>query len=228
MGSDPIKVYGTGSLTYYGGGIDYTGREVEPERRCHTCPVARGCAYRVNPRSFQMDYDAVVEIADHCVWSKEMDLYDNSELVISYANGGTATFHECHFTSDYSREFWFTGTRGKMYGYYDNPGRFLIRIEYAHAADRHTEEWKTPAIRGSHGGGDARLRDEFYRRIVENDRSYETIRSAYYSTALAVCAEESIDSGMAVAIPPLEISDAASSRVDAASSLVAEQVLLTS
>ena len=67
-----------------------------------------------------------------------MDLNDNSELCITYANGGKATFQECHFTPEYSREFWLVGTKGKMYGYYDNPGRFLIRVEYSHAGARRT------------------------------------------------------------------------------------------
>ena len=45
------------------------------------------------------------------------------------------------------------------------------------------------------------MRDEFYRRIVENDPPVDALESAYYSTALALCAEESIGSGMPVVIP---------------------------
>jgi len=196
MGSNPVKVYGIG-------GLDFYGRKAKPGLKCRNCS-RRGCPYRVISRRLEMDYDATVEIADDCVWSKEMNLNDNSELCISYANGGKATFHECHFTPEYSREFWLVGTRGKLYGYYDNPGRFLIRIEYAHDRERRTEEFKPVHTGGGHGGGDERLRDEFYRRIVENDPPREAAASAYYSTALAICAEESIESGMPVAIPPLD------------------------
>ena len=39
--------------------------------------------------------------------------------------------------------------------------------------------------------------------IVENDPPTEAVRSAYYSTALAVCAGQSIESGMPVDIPAL-------------------------
>ena len=151
-----------------------------------------------------MDYGVTVEKEDCCVWSREMDLNDNSELCISYANGGKATFHECHFTPDYTREFWLIGTKGKMYGYYDNPGRFLIRIEYSHSPERRTVEFKPPYAGGGHGGGDNSLRNEFYRRIVENDPPRAAVESAYYSTALAVCAEDSIESGLPVAIPALD------------------------
>jgi len=197
MGSHPVKVYAIGGLDFYGGDAD-------PELRCRDCEKSPTCPYAVDYRRFKMDYDAVIEKQDRCVWSREMDLNDNSELCISYANGGKATFHECHFTPEYTREFWLIGAKGKMYGYYDNPGRFLIRIEYAHSRERRTEEFKPPYEGGGHGGGDANLQREFYRRIVEHDPPVEAVESAYYSTALAICAENSIESGMAVAIPPLE------------------------
>ena len=196
MNSDPIKIYGIGGLDFYGGKED-------PKLRCRDCSKYDQCPYAVDYRGFHMDYDAVIEKEDYCVWSRAMDLDDNSELCISYANGGKATFHECHFTPEYSREFWLTGTKGKLYGYYDNPGHFLIRIEDSYTSERRTEELRPPYEGGGHGGGDPNLREEFHRRIVENDPPLEAIASAYYSTALAICAEESIETGLPVKIPPL-------------------------
>jgi predicted dehydrogenase len=197
MGSRPVKVYGMGGQDFYG------GKEPE-ELRCRDCAKRAGCPYAIDYRGFTMDYGAVVERPDYCVWSRRMDLNDNSELCIGYANGGKATFHECHFTPDYSREFWLIGTRGRLYGYYDNPGRFRIRIEDAHSPERRAEEFYPPYEGGGHGGGDDNLRDEFYRRIVENKPPVEAMESAYYSTALAIRAEESIESGQALTIPPLD------------------------
>ena len=195
MGSHPVTVYGIG-------GMDFYGRKEDPGLRCGECDRADTCPYCVKEQQLTMDYGVAVETRDACVWSREMDLNDNSELCISYAGGGKATFQECHFTPDYSREFWLVGDEGKMYGYYDNPGRFLVRIEYSHSPERRTEEWRPPATGGSHGGGDRNMRDEFYRRIIESDPQLDALESAYYSTALAICAEESIDSGMPVSVPP--------------------------
>ena len=194
MGSNPVKVYGIGGLDFYGG-IE------EPGFKCRDCTRA-DCPYRMLPCGFQPGDGE--EKPDECVWSKAMDLNDNSELCISYANGGKATFHECHFTPDYSREFWLVGTKGKMYGYYDGPGRFRIRIEYSYSPERRTEEFRPTRREGGHGGSDDALREEFHRRIVEDDRPTEAQSSAYYSTALAVCAERSIESGLPVSIPPLD------------------------
>lgn len=193
-GSRPVKVYGIGGQDFYG--------QVETHGlRCRNCDKT-DCHYRARPHGFRPEPDAP-DGWDYCVWSKDMDLNDNSELCISYENGVKATFHECHFTPDYSREFWLVGTKGKMYGYYDGPGRFLVRIEYTNAPDRRTEEFKPPRPEGGHGGSDGFLRDEFYRRIVANTPSDDALHSAYYSTALAACAEESIETGLPVAIPPM-------------------------
>ncbi|HOL66833.1 MAG TPA: Gfo/Idh/MocA family oxidoreductase, partial [bacterium] len=202
MGSHPTRVYAIG-------GLDYYGRQAPPELRCRHCQKGKSCPYWLDYESFQLDYTTVKDVADFCVWSKEMDLNDNSELCISYASGGKATFHESHFTPEYSREFWLVGTRGKLYAYYDNPGRFLIRIEYAHSSARHTEEWKPPCPGGGHGGGDEGLRMEFLRRIITpgldvRRLNEEALASGYYSTALALGAETSIETGQAVTIPALE------------------------
>lgn len=192
--SEPIKVYATGGRDFYGG-------EENAKKRCAECEKANTCNYWINAKRFQLDYGtSLFELPDYCVWSKEMDLDDNAQLLITYASGVKATFQECHFTPDYTREFWFIGTKGKMYGYFDNPGRFLIRIEYSHEAQRRTEEWKPESTGGSHGGGDTALAEDFYTRIIENKKTIEPVKSAYYSTALALCANESIETGLPIDI----------------------------
>lgn len=196
MGSTPVKVYGIG-------GLDFYGRRESPDLCCSQCTKASNCPYRIKKHRLTMDYDAEIEIKDYCVWNRNLDLNDNSELCITYANGGKATFQECHFTPEYSREYWLVGDQGKLYGYYDNPGRFLVRVEHAHANERYTEEFKPEHTGGAHGGGDDNLREEFYRRIVAHEPAPDMLESAYYSTALAICAEDSIATGQPVAIPSL-------------------------
>jgi predicted dehydrogenase len=198
MGSTPVKVYGIG-------GLDFYGRMESPELRCSQCNKASKCPYHIEKPLFTMDYGEDVEIKDYCVWNRTLDLNDNSELCISYANGGKATFHECHFTPEYSREYWLVGERGKLYGYYDNKGRFLVRLEHAQANERFTEEYKPEHTGGAHGGGDKNLRQEFYRRIIAREPALDMLESAYYSTALAICAETSIETGQPVVIPALAV-----------------------
>lgn len=161
VGSVPVAVYGTGGRDVFGGGRDYTGREVESDRHCGACPVAADCPYFIDAARFRLDYGATVQVADACVWRRDMDLNDNAQLAITYQNGVKATFQECHFTPDYTREFTLIGTRGKMTGFYDNEGRFSIRIDERHAADARSEEWKPASPGGGHGGGDEALRAEF-------------------------------------------------------------------
>jgi hypothetical protein len=90
-----------------------------------------------------------------------------------------------------------------MYGYYDNECRFSIKIQQSHAPEGFTEEWKPVSTGGGHGGGDEALREEFYQLIKNGERPDWAMDSAYYSTALAICAEESIHSGQPVTIPGL-------------------------
>ena len=195
--SRPSRVYGIGGQGHF-------GRKEPPERRCSDCDRAEQCPHFVRA-SITMDYGAIRHGRDDCVWSSAMDLDDHSLLAVTYESGAKATFQECHFTPEYTREFWLVGAEGKMYGHYDNEGRFLIRIEYAHSRGRQTEEWRPAAAGGAHGGGDVGLRNEFHRRITEHLPDEDAIDSAYYSTALALCAQESIDTGSPVDILPLSV-----------------------
>lgn len=207
VGSNPVKVFGMGGLDVFGKQDD--GPEVEDSLRCADCEKADSCPHYIADKKLVMDYGESVRTSDICVWNKEMDINDNSELCIMYANGVRATFQEIHFCPDYSREFWFVGTKGKMYGFYNNAGNFVIRIHKHTPAiekadrERDVEEFHPQALPGGHGGGDPALRDEFYRCIIENVPPTDVMESAYYSTALAACAEESIESGLPVSIPQL-------------------------
>ena len=196
MGSAPAKVYAVGGQGFY-------GRNAPPDLQCHSCPKSATCSYYLDRDHVVLDYGVPVRRPDYCVWSSGMDLDDHSVLCITYANGAKATFQECHFTPEYTREFWLVGTEGKMYGYYDNPGNFRIRVE-RRCSNTGPEELRPPRGEGDHGGGDNNLRDEFHRRIVEHDPAPDALESAYYATAVAVCAEESIANGGPVTVPPLD------------------------
>ena len=195
MGTAPATVYAVGGLGSFGGNAP-TGL------RCHACGKSATCPYYLDKDHVALDYGAPVSRPDYCVWSSAMDLDDHALLCITYANGAKATFQECHFTPEYTREFWLVGTEGKMYGFYDNPGNFRIRIGRRHSQAA-PQELRPPREEGDHGGGDNNLREEFHRRIVENAPAPDALESAYYATVLAICAGESIASGGPVAIPPL-------------------------
>jgi len=196
LGGRPIKVFASGNLDVFGG-------EESDDKLCRNCEKKDTCPYYVNYKSFVMDYGELVTIDDYCVYSKERDLNDNSQLLIEYDTGARATFTECHFTPEYSREFTLIGDMGKMYGFYNNEGHFIIRISYRHSD--HIDEYRPKPTGGGHGGGDKRMIDEFLDRILKKKNLNEKeIESGYYSAVLAICAEESIQKKVPVDIPLID------------------------
>lgn len=192
MGGRPTRVFALG-------GLDYYGRTAPADRRCRDCG-RRECPFFVDYHRFVMDYGAEVELPDLCVWGEDATTLDNSELVIQYDNGTKATFTECHFTPEYSREFTLIGAEGKMYGHYNNEGHFVIRID--HRFSDRIDEYRPVHPGGGHGGGDPRLLDEFVRCCRgENVDPRSGVLAAYDSTVLGICAEQSIDAGQPIDIP---------------------------
>jgi predicted dehydrogenase len=197
MGGRPVRVFASGGLDVFGG--------KEPDDKlCRDCEKKDTCPYYVNHKSFMMDYGQEVTIEDHCVYSKDMDINDNSQLLIEYNNGARATFTECHFTPEYSREFTLIGDKGKMYGFYNNEGDFVIRVSYRHS--NHIDEYRPKSTGGGHGGGDIRIINEFLKRILKKSKSNkEAMESAYDSAVLAICAEKSIEEKKVIDIPLMEV-----------------------
>lgn len=195
MGSRPVRVYASGGLDVFGGD--------EPnDKRCRDCEKKETCPYFVDYKRFVLDYGEEVSIEDGCVYAKEVTLGDNSQLLIEYENGKRATFTECHFTPEYSREFTLIGDKGKMYGFYNNEGHFNIRISYRHSY--HIDEYHPPHPGGGHGGGDPAIKKKFIENIITGKKDKENLESAYYSTAVGICAEKSIETGKVIEIPEME------------------------
>jgi predicted dehydrogenase len=191
MGSRPIRVFATG-------GLDVFGKKEPVSKRCHVCEIRDKCPYNISSKATTLDYNLKISVEDGCVYSQERDLNDNSMAIIEYNNGARATYTECHFTPEYTREFTFIGDKGKMYGFYSNEGNFTIRIQYRHTD--HIDEYHPPLTEGAHGGGDRRLMDDFLACIVNGKTLQYNLQEARDATAVAAAAEESIETGLPVDI----------------------------
>lgn len=195
--SSPRKVYCSGGLDVFGG--------KEPnDKRCRNCEDKETCSYYIDVISgVEMDYDVVVEKDDLCVYAEECDVHDNSLVIIDYDNRARINYMECHFTPDYSREFTFVGTKGKIYGFYNNEQEFEIRIW-----KRHTRKWDVyfpERTKGGHGGGDLAIVEEFIKHIKRGKPAIPGIHGARDSAAIAIAAAESAAKGLPINIPPANI-----------------------
>ena len=191
MGGNPVKVYGSGGLNFYGG-------DESSDKRCRSCD--KRCEYFINHERFVMDYGQVVETDDRCVFSSDCDVADNSMLQIEYANGTRGQYAECHFTPEYTREFTLFGTLGKMYGFYNNECNFLIRCSYRNTD--HIDEWHPQSAGGGHGGGDRLIMEHFLDCLLGDDQPLADVQAARDCTAVAAAGEDSIETGLPVVIPP--------------------------
>jgi len=152
LGGTPTKVYATGSLAYFGG-------DQPNDKRCRDCDQASTCPSFVRWDKFLMDYGETIEKPNGCVFSAEVDVNDNSQVLITYANGNHGVYTECHFTPEYTRDFELVGDKGKRNALYNNECNFTIRNQYRHT-DR-VDEWHPKSAGGGHGGGDPRLQQAF-------------------------------------------------------------------
>ena len=193
IGSHPRSVYCSSGLDVFGG--------TEPnQKRCRSCADADTCPYFIEADNFVLDYGAVArEKEDYCVWAEEVDVDDNSIAVVDYENGARLSYVECQFTPEYSREFTFIGTKGKMTAFYNNAQEFNITVTYRHS--QKSDVYHPPRVEGAHGGGDRNIIRRFL-DLVEADEPLATgIEGARDSAAIAIAAYESSKTGMPVRIP---------------------------
>lgn len=190
--ASPVKVYCSGGLDVFG------GTEAN-DKHCHNCDDKGSCPYYIDTEGFKMDYDAVVKLQDLCVYAKECDVHDNSLVLIDYDNGARICYMECHFTPEYTREFMFIGTKGKITAFYNNEQEFKITVWKRHT--RKIDVYLPERSSGGHGGGDEAIIEEFIRRIESGKPSMNGIWGARDSAAIAIAAAESAETGAPVYIP---------------------------
>jgi predicted dehydrogenase len=197
VGGRPVRVFASGNLDVFGG-------KESKDKLCRDCERKKSCPYYVNYEYFDSGYGAKIIIDDHCVYSKEVDINDNSQLLIEYDTGARVVYTECHFTPEYTSEFTLIGEKGKMYSLYNHESdgnMSIIRVSYRHSD--HIDEYKPKLSPGGHGGGDPLLIEEFLDRILKKKvhLNKKEIQSAYDSAVLAICAEESIQKKVPIDIP---------------------------
>ncbi len=190
----PTRVYATGSLLYYGG-------DAANDKRCRDCDRRDECPFFVQHDRFLMDYGVTVEKEDFCVFAEEADVNDNSQVIVTYESGKSAVYTECHFTPEYTRDFWFVGEDGKMSAQYNNECNFVIRNQYRHTD--HIDEWHPRSSGGGHGGGDPLIQQSFLDWVRDPEKmDVAQSLAARDATCVGAAAEVSIETGMPVDIPP--------------------------
>jgi predicted dehydrogenase len=175
-GSYATKVSAFGSLDYYGG-------DQPNDLHCPDCEIKDTCP------------DASLQTLTQCAFRQEIDVEDNNMLIMELEGGIKASYMQCHFTPDYSRNYTFIGTKGRLEND-DVNDKVYVKTRKSgswHEMSDITYEMKKMA--GTHGGADPRICQDFVDLVLHNKQPLTTPFAGRMSVAVGYAATESIRSG---------------------------------
>ena len=181
------------------GGLDYYGGDRPNDLRCPACDVKETCVeYQLDPRPSENKMDM-------CVFRQEVDVEDNSTVMMQLDGGIRATYMQCHFTPDYARNYTFIGTEGRLENL-DDHSQVILRMR------NRSNRWENLAhhdltvksASGGHGGADPLVCKDFIDMLLDGKRPLSTPLAGRMSVAAGCAATQSIRNGwQPVDIPPV-------------------------
>lgn len=187
------RVVGIGSLDYYGG-------DKPNDLRCGDCDEKDDCVERNEP-----PHPLRANRMDMCVYRKEIDVEDNSAMMMELVGGIKATYMQCHYSPDYWRNYVFIGTEGRLENL-DDHSKVVLKTRrrsrrWRNLADHHIEVKKA---HGSHGGADPEVCKDFVEMILDGKQPIATPLAGRMSVAVGYAATQSIRNGSQPAdVPPV-------------------------
>lgn len=203
--SDCVRVSSFGSLSHFTVSQAPKGA---PARCLDGCPVSEECLYYApkqyltddtdwptsaisDDNSFSSRYKALLEGPyGRCVYNCDNDVVDHQVVNLEFANGVTVSFTMSAFTRDVSRTIKLMGTRGEIRGAMEKN-----EIEILHFGSGKVERIDFENVSGhvGHGGGDARLIQDFLKMVRTNGRiqGLTSANRSVQSHLMAFAAEES-------------------------------------
>jgi len=172
------------------GGLDYYGGDRPDDLRCPECAERETCV------EFQSVDRPGSNKRDQCVFRREIDVEDNSTIMMELEGGVKATYMQCHFTPDYCRNYTFIGTEGRIENL-DDDSRVIVRMRDRSKRWKNLAHWDLtvkPAS-GSHGGADPLICRDFVDMIVKGTRPLSTPLAGRMSVAVGCAATRSIRNG---------------------------------
>ncbi len=129
-----------------------------------------------------------------------IDVEDLSSMQMKLSNGVFATYAQCHYTPDYWRNYTVIGTEGRMENLGNGEPGTVVRLwnRRANYNAKGDANHRIPVAKGSHGGADPLIMDEFLRYARDGGRTDTSPVAARESIAAGCAATTSLRSGGAV------------------------------
>ena len=178
------KVAAFGSLDFYGG-------DKPDDLICSSCSEKDTCT------------EAQFNTRQQCAFRKEVDVEDNTIVIMELKNGIKASYQQCHFTPDYFRNYTFIGTEGRMENLDDDSKVMVLTRDrskkWKNYADRNYE---IKPVRGGHGGADPVICKDFIDMLISDREPLATPEAGRMSVAVGCAATVSLrNGGRVVEIP---------------------------
>ncbi|MDQ8734782.1 Gfo/Idh/MocA family oxidoreductase [Paenibacillus sp. LHD-38] len=170
------KVSAFGSLDYYGG-------NKPNDLHCPECDVKDTCP------------DVSMSRLTQCAFREEIDVEDNNMVIMELEGGIKASYMQCHFTPDYSRNYTFIGTKGRIENDDVNDKIYVKTRKSGSWQEMSDITYDMKQLPGTHGGADPRICEDFVNLILYDKQPLTTPFAGRMSVAVGCAATESIRSG---------------------------------
>lgn len=125
----------------------------------------------------------------------EMDVEDNTVMIMELENGVKAAYLQNHFTPDYQRNYVIIGTKGRIEND-DVNDKIVIKSRHTNALEDMSDvtiDMKSTV--GAHAGGDPRITKAFVDYILDDVEPEASPLDGFMSVAVGVKATDSLRSG---------------------------------
>ena len=219
LNSEPVEVSAYGSLEFYGKNNSFRGTKCRGCSHKDKCNFY----WDINKDQRLVDLYVKNEhhdgyIRDGCVWSNDIDIFDKMSAQIKYANGVVANYSLTTYSPYEGWQIAFNGTTGRLESWEDIPylqktpddqaSRHAVEMSDADDAipgefrevmvmdnfKKNYEVFRTPRIRGGHGGGDIRMQRRIF--VDKNDNPHHVMagtREGAMSILIWIAARKSIE-----------------------------------
>ena len=197
---EPVTIYANGSRRFYG------PTRVERGKRCSNCIYKNKCEFVF----LQSDNEYINGLyyipeqedgyfRDSCVFSEEVNIYDNMSVNVKYDNGALLTYSLVAYSPYEGWKIAFTGTEGRMeVCVYTSGERATEPVDYINIYDRRggTVTFQVPKAEGVHGGEDAGLLEMLFGKKKEDVlMQLAGTKAGINSVMIGACANLSILDG---------------------------------
>ena len=174
------------------GSLDFFGGDKPNDLTCADCPDKRTC----------FEYDTTSR--NQCCFRQEVDVEDNSVMVMELDGGVKASYLQCHFAPDYHRNYTIIGTEGRLENS-EPEGKVWVKMRRSRSwkelADR---EYQIRPAMGGHGGADPVICEDFLDMVIDGKEPLATPEAGRMSVAAGCAGADSMrNGGGLVEVPPI-------------------------